>query len=141
MHRVLQIVDSMATRNVVIMNTETGTIDTCFDDSILVGDKNFSFIIIGNEYMCGIRLFGSLSCNTAGKATVGKTLLCRISKKDVFVGTKIMTQVLVNNDLYYIPQRQVDGIKIGEEFLFRYTRKDLIQVDDVIHPDLVEETE
>lgn len=131
MYKVLQIIDYAATRDVVIRNIETGTVDICFDDSIMVSNKNFGFIEVGNKYSCKIQLFGNLTDNAGDK-----TLLCIINKI-ILVGGKKMAQVLVNEDIYYISQYQVKEIKEGETFLFLCSRKDLIQVNDVIHEDFI----
>ena len=132
MYKVLQINDYAHTRDVLIKNTETGTIDTCFDDSMVVSEKNFDFIKIGDIYHCKIKLFGRLS-----NSIENDTLKCKLNKLNAPVGTKMMAQILIDEDIYYIPQYKVDGIKKGETFLFRCSRKDLIQVDDVIHADLL----
>ena len=131
MHKVMCITDYAMTRDVKLKNTETGTIDDCFDDSSLVSEENFDFIKLGNEYSCKIKLFGEVASNFDDKI-----LSCKIVRKDVTIGKRRMVQVLVNKDLYYIPQREVEKYEVGDSVLFCCTRKDLIQVDDVIHGDL-----
>lgn len=53
------------------------------------------------------------------------------------VGTKEMVKVLVENNEYYIPRKKVEKCLEKEMFFFRYTRKDLIQVDNVLHSDML----
>jgi hypothetical protein len=40
-------------------------------------------------------------------------------------------------DEYYIPLKKLNDLEDVELFYFRYSRKDLIQVNDVIHADLL----
>ena len=44
MYRVTGIKEYAATRDVLLLNEETGTKETCFDDSALMGYENFSFM-------------------------------------------------------------------------------------------------
>ncbi|MDF2596929.1 MAG: hypothetical protein K0R05_2797 [Anaerocolumna sp.] len=132
MYKVIFIEEDEMTRNIKLENTETGTIDECFDDSALVGDNCFDFMEIGKEYNCKIRLFGNIV-----KETANKVVLCQLVCRNTSVGTANMVKVLVNNDEYYIPQKKLSELGDLELFYFRYSRKDLIQVNDVIHADLL----
>lgn len=132
MYKVIFIEEDEMTRNIKLENVETGTIDECFDDSALVGDNCFDFMEIGKEYNCKIRLFGNIV-----KEKVDKVVQCRVVCRHTFVGTGNMVKVLVNNDEYYIPQKKFSELEAVELFYFRYSRKDLIQVNDVIHADLL----
>ena len=113
-------------------NSKTGTIDKCFDDSALVSDNNFDFLKLGGEYNCKIKLFGNVVQDMQDK-----TVLCEVICKDELVGTKKMVKVLVENDVYYLPVKKVKELGNIEKFYFRYTRKDLIEVNDVIHADFL----
>ena len=133
MYKVIIIEEDEMTRNIKLINVETGTIDECFDDSALVGNKRrFDFIEIGKEYNCKIKLFGNVV-----QERMGKGVQCKVICKDVIVGTRNMSKVLVNNDEYFIPKNKLSELEDVESFYFRYTRKDLIQVNDVIHADLL----
>lgn len=132
MYKVISISDDEMTRNVELENSNTGTIEECFDDSALISDINFNFITIGKEYECKIKLFGTVVQNMQNK-----TVICKIISKNEKVGTKEMVKVLVDNNEYYIPRKKVEKDLDKEEFLFRYTRKDLIQVDNILHSDML----
>lgn len=132
MYKVISISDDEMTRNVELENSNTGTIEECFDDSALISDINFNFITIGKEYECKIKLFGTVVQNMQNK-----TVICKIISKNEKVGTKEMVKVLVDNNEYYISRKKVEKDLDKEEFLFRYTRKDLIQVDNVLHSDML----
>jgi hypothetical protein len=62
---------------------------------------------------------------------------CQLVCRNTSVGTANMVKVLVNNNEYYIPQKKLSELGDLELFYFRYSRKDLIQVNDVIHADLL----
>lgn len=132
MYKVIIIEEDEMTRNIKLVNVETGTIDECFDDSALVGNECFDFIEIGKEYNCKIKLFGNVV-----QERVGNAVQCKVICKDITVGTRNMSKVLVNNDEYFIPQNKLSELEDVESFYFRYSRKDLIQVNDVIHADLL----
>ena len=132
MYKVIIIKEDEMTRNIKLENVETGTIDECFDDSALVGNKCFDFMEIGKKYNCKIKLFGNVV-----QERVGKAVQCKVICKNITVGTRNMSKVLVNNDEYFIPQNKLSELEDVESFYFRYSRKDLIQVNDVIHADLL----
>lgn len=48
-----------------------------------------------------------------------------------------MVKVLVEDDEYYITTKKVNNLVDLKEFYFKYTRKDLIEVDNIIHADLL----
>jgi hypothetical protein len=132
MYKVLSIDNDEMTKNIELKNTKTGTIDMCFDDSALVSDRNFDFMKVGGEYKCKIKLFGNVAINL-----LEKTVLCKVVDKDIIVGTKKMVKVLVEDDEYYIPAKKLNDFLDIKEFYFRYTRKDLIEVDNTTHADLL----
>lgn len=132
MHKVISISDDEMTRNVELENSDTGTIEECFDDSALISDINFNFLTIGKEYECKIELFGTVVQNMQDK-----TVICKILSKNEMVGTKEMVKVLVENNKYYIPRKKVEKYLDNEMFFFRYTRKDLIKVDNILHSDML----
>lgn len=132
MYRVVSIDSDEMTKHIGIKNLKTGTVDMCFDDSALVSDENFDFMKEGNEYECKIKLFGNVVSNIQEKV-----VLCKIVNTNIIVGTKKMVKVLIGDDEYYIPEKKINGILDLKEFFFRCTRKDLIEVDTVIHADLL----
>ena len=132
MHKVLSIDSDEMARSIELKNMKTGTIDICFDDSALVSDKNFDFINVGEEYKCKIKLFGNVTTNLQENA-----VLCKVVEKDVSVGTKKMVKVSVETDEYYIPIKKIRDFLDLDEFYFRYTRKDLVAVNNIVHADLL----
>ena len=132
MYKIISISEDEMTRNVELENSDTGTIEECFDDSSLISDINFDFLTIGKEYECKIKLFGNADQNMQDK-----TVICKILSKNEMVGTKEMVKVLVENDEYYIPRKKVEKYLDKEMFFFRYTRKDLIEVDNILHSDML----
>ena len=88
---------------------------------------------IGVEYECKIKLFGNVVKEIQDTSTVFCEILCR----DVIIGKKSMIKVQVENDVYYIPQKKLENTINLKSFYFQFTRKDLIQVNNVIHADLL----
>ena len=132
MYKLLNINESAITRFLQLENLETGTIENCFDDSAVRSNDNFEFMKVGNTYDCKILLFGKfLEKKTESSVEV------RIINPVVVIGKRTMLEVQVGRDTYYIPQRKAFNASINERLNFYYTRKDLIQVNDVIHADLL----
>lgn len=130
MYKLIKINESTATRTVVLENEVTGNRDVCFDDSALVSMNNFEFMKIGESYNCLIKLFGEIVYGVNQEA-----VYCRIISNEV-IGCKIFKKVLVGKDIYYIPENKIQD-ETKQDFLFTYTRKDLIKVDNVVHDDLL----
>ena len=134
MYKVNMLNEAMATRTIELENIDTGAIELCFDDSTLTSSENFEFMEIGELYECKILLFGDIT-----KEKTEKSVKCKILNGDIQVGTKILAEVVVGKDIYYIPQRQIQHFSEQDSFEFEFTRKDLIQVNAVIHGDLLTE--
>ena len=131
MHELLKIFENSATRFVTLKNKGTNNIDECFDDSALISDENFAFMKIGKQYDCKIKLFGA-----PVDTKVPNSVTCKILNKNVIVGNTYFIEVLVNKNRYYVAKQKVKDYLDGDLINFVYTRKDLIQVDNVVHPDL-----
>lgn len=132
MYKVISISEDEMTRNVKLENSDTGTIEECFDDSFLISDINFDFLTIGKQYECKIKLFGNVVQDMQDK-----TVICKILSKNEIIGRKEMVKVLVEKNEYYIPRKKVEKYLNKEMFLFRYTRKDLIEVENILHADML----
>ena len=132
MHKVIKINEFAATRMVELQNELTGNIDICFDDSALVSINNFEFMKVGNRYNCFIELFGEMAEEGNSEAVT-----CKIISNEM-IGNGNFLKVFVGKEIYYVPRSQVGSMPM-KEFLFAYTRKDLIKVDEVIHEDLLNE--
>lgn len=131
MYKVIKIIDSQATRDIELKNQVTGTVDLCFDDSALVSVDNFEFMEEGRKYNCKIALFGKVV-----EDRTPECILCKVISEDIIIGNCHLIEITVGKDIYYIFK---DNIKnCGDSFYFYFTRKDLIQVNDTIHPDLLD---
>ena len=132
MYKVISIDTDEMTKTVKIKNLKIGTVDICFDDSELVSDKDFNFMKIGDEYECKIKLFGNVVSNIQENV-----VLCKLVNTSIMIGSKKMVMVLIENDAYYIPEKKLNKILNTDKFYFKYTRKDLIAVNNIIHADLL----
>jgi hypothetical protein len=132
MYELIDIVEDDATRLIKLRNVDTGTIEECFDDSAVVSDNNFDFMRLGRKYECKIRLFGKpLAAKTSN------SIICKVINKQIIIGHKEMVEVQINKGRYYIPRQKVSEYLTDESFHFCFTRKDLIQVDNIIHADFL----
>ena len=122
MYKVMGFKEAVATRKVFLLNEETGTQETCFDDSALKGYENFSFLKQGERYECKIKLFGRLGL-----------LACTVLERRVPLGVRKMAKVQVGQDVYYIPERELKDIGDVDVIYYSSSRRDLIQVDNVLH--------
>ena len=130
MYKVIGFDEAVATRDVFLLNEETGTRETCFDDSALLGYENFSFMKQGEHYECKIVLFGRL-----GLPEESGLLACTVLERRVPVGVRKMAKVQVGQDIYYIPERELKDVGDVGVIYYRSSRRDLIQVDNVLHAD------
>ena len=130
MYKVMGFDEAVATREVFLLNEETGTRETCFDDSALKGYENFSFMKQGEHYECKIVLFGRL-----GLPEESGLLACTVLERRVPVGVRKMAKVQVGQDIYYIPERELKDVGDVGVIYYRSSRRDLIQVDNVLHAD------
>lgn len=132
MYEVISIKEYGATRFIKLKNMDTGTVDECFDDSALTNGKSFNFIQTGQQYDCKIKLFGR-----AVPENQTDSINCRLTNKKILIGKEEMTEVEVNNNKYYIVTKKVIGYLHCDNFNFCFTRKDLVQVNNTIHADLL----
>ena len=115
------------------MNEETGTRETCFDDSALKGYENFLFMKQGERYECKIKLFGRL-----GLPEDSDLLACTVLERRVPVGVRKLAKVQVGQDVYYIPERELKDIGDVDVIYYSSSRRDLIQVDNMLHADYLD---
>ncbi|MBQ2980783.1 MAG: hypothetical protein IJD58_01510 [Lachnospiraceae bacterium] len=128
----MEIIDGIATRIVKLENIDNGHIEECFDDSALISDDNFDFMVKGLKYDCKIKLFGEPAFESTKES-----IDCKIISYNLKVGKVFMVEVESDNNKYYVSQEKVVKYLKCDSFKFCYTRKDLIQVDEVVHPDLM----
>ncbi|WP_137625524.1 hypothetical protein [Lactiplantibacillus pingfangensis] len=132
MYQLLSLQQDMITRVIDLKNTETQTIETCFDDSATVSiDKTFEFMRVGGVYNCKIALFGGTK-----KMNAGEWHEYTIVKESVVVGDALFVQVQLGNDYYYVHQEQVLPYLSSKKLMFDCARKDLIQVDEMVNEGL-----
>ena len=133
------------TRYVELQNCNTGRIEQCFDDSDLCHDdqKDFRFMQVSGIYECKILLFGlafdlfddameqnRILCET----TARELIICETVDSNIFVGNLEVISVINNGNIYYVTTDDIKNIKDNNRFAFRCSRKDLIQVNDIISP-------
>ena len=133
MYRVTGIKEYAATRDVLLLNEETGTKETCFDDSALMGYENFSFMKQGEHYECKIVLFGRL-----GLPEESGLLACTVLERRVPVGVRKLAKVQVGQDIYYILEKELKDVGDVDVIYYSSSRRDLIQVDNVLHADYLD---
>ncbi|MBR3683703.1 MAG: hypothetical protein IKL78_02375 [Lachnospiraceae bacterium] len=132
MYEVIDIVDDDATRFIKLKNIDTDIIEECFDDSAVVSDNNFEFMQIGQKYECKIKLFGKPLAERTSNS-----IICKVVNREVVIGQRAMVEVEINNSKYYIPRQKVSEYLDNDVFHFCFTRKDLVQVNNIIHADLL----
>ena len=132
MYELIDIVEDDATRLIKLKNIDTGIIEECFDDSAVVSDNNFDFMQIGQKYECKIKLFGKPLAERTSNS-----IICKVVNREVVIGQRAMVEVQINNGKYYIPRQKVSEYLAGGSFRFCFTRKDLVQVNNIVHADLL----
>ena len=132
MYELIDVVEDDATRLVKLKNIDTGIIEECFDDSAVVSDNNFDFMQIGQKYECKIQLFGKPLAERTSNS-----IICKVVNREVTIGQRAMVEVQISNSKYYIPRQKVSEYLDNDIFNFYFTRKDLVQVNNIIHADLL----
>ena len=130
MHKIIHINEGKMTKFVDLLNLDTGTQEEVFDDSSVVSQNDFEFMKENGIYNCKIELFGKFE----SKKTDDNVEI-KLIESGVVIGNTKYFKVLIKNDEYYILESDADGLEIKEKMYYHFTRKDLIQVDDVIHAD------
>lgn len=132
MYELVDVVEDDATRLIKLKNIDTGAIEECFDDSAVVSDNNFDFMQLGQQYECKIKLFGKPLAERTSNS-----IICKVINKEIVIGKRAMVEVQINNSKYYIPRQKVSEYLDRDSFNFCFTRKDLVQVNNTIHADLL----
>ena len=137
MYKLLSIEDYMFTRYVELKNCETGKVEQCFDDSDVRNDeqKDFWFMQICGIYECKILLFGRAF--DLSETMEENCILCKAIGQELTVGRLKIIPVVNNENLYYVATKDIKNIKDVSRFAFDFSRKDLIQVDEIIAPKLL----
>ena len=132
MYKVIKIHKGEMTSFIDLLNLDTGTQDKVFDDSSMVdiGYDDFEFMQEDGVYDCKIELFGDFD-----RTKTEKSVEVTIINSDEIVGKIEYFQVLIDSDIYYILKADAKGFELKRKMYYHFTRKDLIQVDDVIHAD------
>lgn len=126
--------DGLMTRHLKLENCKTGTVDLCFDFSMLKHDNqnDFSFMKIGEIYDCKILLFGNAF--DLSDHTTQNSIVCETVKQNFSIGKLEVVQISNNKDTYFVAADDIRNLKDLSQFAFDFSRKDLIQVNDIIHP-------
>ena len=137
MYEVLSIEEACMTRYVHLRNCETGAIEHCFDDSDIRDDdqKDFWFMKVGERYECKIMLFGGPL--EPDEEITEKCMVCRQIGPMEKLGLYNIIPVESGGNIYYITDDDAEEIGNIDEFVYVTTRKDLVQVDDVISPNFL----
>lgn len=130
MYKVIKIYKGAMTSFIDLFNLDTGTLDKVFDDSSVVSYDDFEFMQEGGIYDCKIELFGDFD-----KTKTEKSVEVNIIDFEIVIGKTNYFKVLIGSDIYYILQSDAKGFEIKQKMYYHFTRKDLIQVDNVIHAD------
>lgn len=135
MFEVISIAEACMTRYVHLRNCETGVIEHCFDDSDMRDEdkKDFWCMKVGERYECKIMLFGHplKPDEEIDEYCMG----CRQIGPMEELGLYNIIPVESGGNIYYITDDDDEKIGNIDEFVYVITRKDLVQVDDVIAPD------
>lgn len=125
----LQLIEEYgSTRDLILENLDNGQQERCFDDSLLLDFNNFEFMKVGDTYSCKILLVGKV--DPAGKSFtyLGRE---RVGSKDLL---KLEGS---NQSVYYLDEGGVwHTLQANQPLAVSYSRKDVIQVEDTIHPSL-----
>lgn len=134
MYKLLFASDGIMTRHVKLENCETGKVELCFDDSDLRHEyqKGFEFMQVGDIYDCKILLFGL--AYDLSEVNEESCIICETIGWDLSIGNFKVLRVENNGNIYYVAMDDIKNIKNINRFAFDFSRKDLIQVDDIIHP-------
>ena len=134
MFELMSIEESYVTRYLYLKNCKNGVIEFCFDDSDVRDEnqKDFWFMKVGERYECKIMLFGGPL--EPDEEITEKCMICRQIGPMEKLGLYNIIPVESGGNIYYITEADAEEISNIEEFTYVATRKDLIQVDDVISP-------
>lgn len=146
MYKFLSVACGDVTRWVRLENCKTGKVEVCFDDSDLRHEyqKGFEFMQVGGIYDCKILLFG-IAVDLSDEAAIKQSrIMCETTDRELFicetidnnfsVGNRNFLQIMSDGNTYYVAINDVGALNDISKFAFRCSRKDLIQVDDIIHP-------
>lgn len=128
MYKLQSIEEYGTTRVLILENVGTGRQERCFDDSLLLDFNNFEFMKVGNSYQCKILLVGKVDSagelfTYLGKERVGSKNLLKLAGSD--------------QSLYYLDEGGVwYTLQENQSLMVSYSRKDLIQVEEILHPSL-----
>ena len=96
MYKVIKIHKYAATNFIDLLNLDTGTQDTAFDDSSVVSYDDFEFIKEGEIYDCKMELFGDFD-RTKTEKSVEVTIL----DSDIVIGKTEYFKVLIGSDILH----------------------------------------
>lgn len=126
MYKLLSVEENQVTRDLELQNMDNRVKEICFDDSVLLDFKNFDFMEVGQIYDCKILLFGEISSQGEpfvyiGEEMIGRKLFGKLRDK--------------RSSVYYIEKNNLALFQETNDIIYvNYSRKDLIQVNELIHP-------
>ncbi|MCH5196262.1 MAG: hypothetical protein J1F28_06085 [Oscillospiraceae bacterium] len=152
MYELLSFSNSVVTRYVKLKNCVTEKVELCFDSSDLhhEGQQDFWFMKVGEKYDCKLLLFGlafdydrevleqrrvRMEHRLASDPNSPlELLICETIDSNIKVGHLEGISVMCDGNVYYVPKKDIKGLKNINRFIFDSSRKDLIQVNEIIAP-------
>ncbi|MCL2053028.1 MAG: hypothetical protein FWG90_01105 [Oscillospiraceae bacterium] len=126
MYKVLNVTELQMSREIKLVNISSGKTEEIFV-SKLNSQKEFSFMNVGGTYDCKLLLYG---CPSESE----HAMLCSYTNKSIILGNAEFFQVKHNDNTYYISKSIFDKVSDKDNFWLHSSRKDLIQVDNIISP-------
>lgn len=87
---------------------------------------------IGGIYKCKILLFGRAI--DLSEDMNQNCILCETINRKLILGNLEIIPVVNNGNIYYVARKDIKNVKDINHFAFNCSRKDLIQVDEIISP-------
>ncbi len=135
MYRILNIENSNLERFIDIESVEDNKKLKVFDDSRVAAINGYDLEVEGRYHM-NLLLCGSVTSNNHAHK-YGKKIKFKIIKNE-FIGTRDLFLVQTDTATFYIPvTEETQNIfnSQSKKGYYNYVRIDIIQVDDIVHPD------
>lgn len=126
MFRLNKITNYQVTRSLIFHSLTTGKDYDVFDDSDLLGENEFAFLSVGEEYECKFCVYGELNETGNWYDVVGFE----------YVGEVLMVK-LKNTSGDFVYYSKIDGIKLGTKVKIKERRLDLIAVNEIIYQPVI----
>lgn len=122
LYRVNEIISYAVTRDLVLRSELTDKEYVVFDDSDVLGKKQFSFLKIGDTYQCKIGIFGEVDSNGSE---------FEVLNKEKIANMKLVRVKNNSGDIFYIPDSPENVMQSSVKINIR--RYDLLAVGEIIN--------